>query len=480
MIVFLLNNQRIEIPEADGNQTVLDYLRANPARRGSKEGCASGDCGACTAVVASPNDGRLHYRTINTCITLLGNLHGQQLITVEDLANAQQLHPVQRAMVDKHGAQCGFCTPGFVMSMFALFKQGEPVSHQDVEVALGGNLCRCTGYRPIVDAALEACAQGPGDHFSPQEAHTLAALEAIQSSGEWQNSDSRFFQPRSLPALSQHLLDHPEARLVAGSTDLALEITQMHRQLPHLVSTTAVPELQRLEADDHYHYIGAAVSYQRAHQPLSDDYPDLAPLFHRLGSQQIRNTGTLGGNIGNASPIGDSPPPLIALGAKLLLQQGESTRSVALEDFYLDYKKTVLNAGEFIREIQVPRAQANAPFRVYKISKRIDDDISAVCGAFYLKQDYGVIAECRVAFGGMAAIPKRASHCEAALLGQPLTDATIQAAQNALAQDFQPIDDVRASRHYRLKSAQNLLKRLQLELTQPQTPTRVNQHVHSL
>ncbi|WP_263262985.1 xanthine dehydrogenase small subunit [Pseudomonas entomophila] len=484
MIQFLLDRQLRTEDDLDPNLTVLEYLRERLNKRGTKEGCGSGDCGACTVVLgelAAQPDGTqgLRYRSINACLTFVASLHGKQLITVEDLKHQGRLHSVQQAMVDCHGSQCGFCTPGFVMSLFALQKNcpgaGTPAIHE----ALGGNLCRCTGYRPIVEAATQACAAPAADAFDAQRASTVAQLQAIaaQGPGELGGSRARCLLPTSVDALAAAYAADPEARLFAGGTDLALEVTQQHRPLRSMIYLGQVPELRQVTVSEHCLNIGAATPLSDCYAVLAEDYPDFGALLHRFASLQVRNQGTLGGNIGNASPIGDAPPLLLAAGASLVLRHGDERRELPLDAFYLDYRVTARRPGEFIETVRVPRPAEGALFRAYKVSKRLDDDISAVCAAFNLTLEQGRVAQLRIAYGGMAAIPKRAVACEAALRGQPWASASVEAACQALAEDFTPLSDLRASSEYRLLVAQNLLRKCLIETLTPDLHTRVAAHV---
>ncbi|SDS94994.1 xanthine dehydrogenase small subunit [Pseudomonas asplenii] len=484
MIQFLLNQELRSEHTLDPNLTVLNYLREHLGRPGTKEGCASGDCGACTVVVGElhcdeTGTERIRYRSLNSCLTFVATLHGKQLLSVEDLKHQGQLHSVQKAMVDCHGSQCGFCTPGFVMSLFALQKNSQaPDSHQAHE-ALAGNLCRCTGYRPILAAAEQACCNKPVDQFDAHEAQTIARLKGIapRDTGELNSGDKRCLVPLTVADLAELYESYPQARLLAGGTDLALEVTQFHRPLPVMIHVGQVAELKRIERFDDRLEIGAAVPLSDCHAVLQAEYPDFGELLQRFASLQIRNQGTLGGNIGNASPIGDSPPLLIALNAQLVLRKGAESRTLALEDYFIDYRVTARQDSEFIEKVILPRASADWQFRAYKVSKRLDDDISAVCAAFNLRIDKGVVAEARIAFGGMAAIPKRARACETALVGQPWSQASVERACAALAEDFTPLSDFRASKEYRLLSAQNLLRKYFIELQTPHIETRVTAYV---
>jgi len=479
LIQFLLNRELRTEHALDPNVTVLQYLREHVGKPGTKEGCASGDCGACTAVVGELDGERVRYRTLNSCLTFVSSLHGKQLISVEDLKHQGQLHSVQQAMVDCHGSQCGFCTPGFVMSLFALQKNSNGFDKADTLEALAGNLCRCTGYRPIIDAAEQACCQKQPDQFDAAEAQTVAQLKAIapRETAELNSGDKRCLLPLTVADLADLYAANPEARLLAGGTDLALEVTQFHRELPVMIYVGHIESMKRVEITAEHIEIGAATSLSDCYAALAEEYPDFGELLHRFASLQIRNQGTLGGNIGNASPIGDAPPLLIALGAQIVLRKGNDTRSLPIEDYFLDYKVTARQEAEFIEKILVPRAQHNQAFRAYKVSKRLDDDISAVCAAFNLRIEDGVVQDARIAFGGMAAIPKRAAACEAALNGAAWYPEVIERACAALAEDFTPLSDFRASKEYRLLIAQNLLRKFFLELQAPEVETRVTAYV---
>jgi xanthine dehydrogenase small subunit len=479
LIQFLLNRELRTEHALDPNITVLNYLREHLGKSGTKEGCASGDCGACSVVVGELIGERVRYRTLNSCLTFVASLHGKQLITVEDLKHQGQLHSVQQAMVDCHGSQCGFCTPGFVMSLFALQKNSEGFDKADTLEALAGNLCRCTGYRPIIDAAEQACCQKQPDQFDTFEPQTVAQLKAIapQDTAELNSGDKRCLLPLTIADLADLFAANPEARLLAGGTDLALEVTQFHRELPVMIYVGHIEAMKRVEVTEHSIEIGAATALSDCYAALAKEYPDFGELLHRFASLQIRNQGTLGGNIGNASPIGDAPPLLIALGAQIVLRKGNSSRTLPIEDYFLDYKVTTRQEAEFIEKIIVPRHQASQLFRAYKVSKRLEDDISAVCAAFNLEVEDGVVQSARITFGGMAAIPKRAAVCEAVLKGDVFNQAQIELACAALAEDFTPLSDFRASKEYRLLVAQNLLRKCFIELQSADVETRVTAYV---
>lgn len=365
------------------------------------------------------------------------------------------------------------------MSLFALQKNSDAPDLHKAQEALAGNLCRCTGYRPILAAAEQSCCQAKPDQFDNNQAQTIARLKAIAPSetGELNSGDKRCLVPLTVADLADLYGSHPEARLLAGGTDLALEVTQFHKTLPVMIYVGNVAELKRIDSHDEHLEIGAATPLTDCYDALSREYPDFGELLHRFASLQIRNQGTLGGNIGNASPIGDSPPLLIALDAQIVLRKGGSTRTLALEDYFIDYRITARQESEFIEKIIVPRARSAWTFRAYKVSKRLDDDISAVCAAFNLRIENGVIEAARIAFGGMAAIPKRARACEAALVGKAWNQASIERACQALAEDFTPLSDFRASKEYRLLSAQNLLRKYFIELQTPHIETRVTAYV---
>jgi xanthine dehydrogenase small subunit len=473
---FLLGQEPRALRAVDPNLTVLNYLREVEHRTGTKEGCAEGDCGACTVVLGELEGDRIRYRAVNACIMFTPQLEGKQLITVEHLRRPDgSLHPVQKAMVACHGSQCGFCTPGFVMSLFALYHSDSSPGRQRILDALAGNLCRCTGYRPIIDAARRMYELGEHDQFSEREAETVAQLRALGRDDRlaFAHGGKRYFAPRRIDDLAAVCEQFPDAFLLAGGTDVGLWVTKLHRDLDTLVYVGAVEDLRRLEVTDSHLEIGAAVTYTDAMDALGARWPDFGELIRRLGSVQIRNSGTIGGNVANGSPIGDSMPALIALGAELVLRKGTVRRSVPLEEFYLDYRRTALQPGEFVELIRVPLPRAGQQFRCYKIAKRFDQDISALLGAFQIQLEAGRVADVRVAYGGMAAIPKRVRRCEQALRGRPWTEATVARGREALVEELAPISDMRASADYRLLAAQNLLSKLFIETAAPTFATRV-------
>ena len=450
--------------------TLLDYLRLHEHAVGTKEGCAEGDCGACTVVLRKHVRGELCYQPVNSCILLAGQADGAEIITVEDLADGGALHPVQQQLAELHGSQCGFCTPGFVMALFALYHQegGGQLDRNRVNDWIAGNLCRCTGYRPIVDAALSSCRGPADDRFSEQEETVTASLSAIEDEDDlFVGSDARFFSaPASLEGLAALYAKHPDAVLVAGATDVGLWITKKLQTLPKIIWLGRVRGLDAIaEAPDAVTF-GAMATHEAAIPHLAAIDPDLGELMRRFAGKQIRTVGTIGGNIANGSPIGDTPPALIALGATLTLQKGDAQRDLALEDFFIAYGKQDRAAGEFVRSVRVPKLTARERFRCYKISKRFDQDISAVMGAFTFTLAGSRIESARIAFGGMAATPKRAGQAETALAGADLANAASwQPALAAIATDYTPITDQRAGAQYRSDVARALLRKALIEVS---------------
>ena len=462
VIRFLLDGEVHEVRGANPTTTLLEHLRGPMRRTGTKEGCAEGDCGSCTVLVgeAEGREGAISWRAVNACIQFLPMLHGKALITVESLSKNGGLHPVQQSMVDKHGSQCGFCTPGIVMSLYGR-AVGAKGAAAPVGEVLAGNLCRCTGYGPIIEVAQGVAAEAPPavDLLSVRDETMLA----LAFDDEVHGVTRRWLAPRTVDELAQAALEHPEAVLVAGATDVGLWVTKQRRPLPMLISVSEVAEMKALDETADGLRIGAGVRYVDAIEALTALYPDLGAMMRRLGSTQVRNSGTIGGNIANGSPIGDMPPALIAAGATLALRRGDERRELPLEDFFLDYGKQDRRPGEFVEAVMVPKPDTDRIFKVFKLSKRFDQDISAVCGAFSIAIEGGVVADARVAFGGMAGTPRRAKACEAALVGRPWTEATVEAGMAALDTDYTPMSDMRASAAYRSLAARNMLRKLFLE-----------------
>lgn len=460
-IRFLLNGLAETEVAAAPDMTVLRWLRLHARLTGTKEGCAEGDCGACTVVLAERLGEGLVWRAVNACILLMGQIHGKLLVTVEGLADGERLHPVQDAMIARHASQCGFCTPGFVMALFAAYRNREQARTETIHDAIAGNLCRCTGYRPIVDAARDALAGNGSDRFTALEPAILDALRAIADGPALacETPTGRYLAPRDRSELACALAADPQARLVAGGTDLALDVTKRRQRLPSLIALGAVAELRRVKEDARTLTLGAALPYEDLLARLAALSPALGVLLRRLGSRQIRALGTIGGNLANASPIGDMAPALIALGARLRIDSAQGARELPVEDFFLAYRKTALEPGEFIDSVRVEKPGEGDFFDIEKISRRYDQDISAVCGAVRFTRQGGRARGVRIAFGGMAATPMRARRAEAALEGAPLAPESFVRAAQALAQDFTPIGDFRASAAYRMETARNLFIR---------------------
>ena len=475
-IRFVLDGEVVEVEDVEPTRTVLQFLREDLGRTGTKEGCAEGDCGACTVVLAEldRSGSELTLRAINSCIQFLPTLDGKELITVESLhADSAGLHPVQQAMVDCHGSQCGFCTPGFVMSLFALYKSQTEPSRRDIDDALAGNLCRCTGYRPII-AAAKAMYDTPASDddwlrqpFGSQQTPT-ERIERLRSVARRdalcvRHNGHEFLAPRDMDELATAMAEHTDATILAGGTDIGLWVTKQHRDLATVVYTGEVAGLSDIDVSDTHIDIGAAVTLTAAMPVIIEHYPLLDELLRRFASPPIRNAATLGGNIANGSPIGDSMPALMAAGASLILRSTAGCREIALDDFYHGYQVNDLKPGEFVERIRVPLPGDGVTLYSYKLSKRFDQDISAVCTAYRLELDDDRVKSVRIACGGLAATIKRALRCEVALTGQPWSEDTIARGMAAFAEDFQPISDMRASADYRLRGGQNLLRRLYFE-----------------
>lgn len=468
-IRFLLNGQLITLgSEIDPTLSVLNYLREQQRLTGTKEGCAEGDCGACTVVVGEIVAGELKIQAVNACIQFVPTLNGKALFTVEYLRQQNgKLHPVQQALVDHHGSQCGFCTPGFVMSLWGLYvnhqtQQSRP-NREQVCDALSGNLCRCTGYRPIIDAG--------SDMFSYDDVvfdGQAIVKQLTELHGDaplcYQHDEVTFEAPKTLKQLTVLRSEKPDATLLAGSTDIGLWVNKQFRALGDIIYLGDVRELKRIDDDNDHLTIGAMVSLTDAYRAIYVHYPQIQQQWQRFASTPIRNAGTLGGNIANGSPIGDSMPWLIVLGAQVKLCNQARSRTLALEDLYLDYMQQDRQADEIVEAIIVPKPSTEQVFRTYKVSKRYDSDISAVCAAFCIYLDkQGKVSRCKIAFGGMAAMPKRALKAELALIGVDWNEDNAKIAMALLADDYSPMSDMRASANNRIETAQNLLYRFFLE-----------------
>lgn len=468
-IRFLLNGEEITLTDVAPDLTLLDWLRLERRLRGSKEGCAEGDCGACTVLVGRVSGEEIIYDSVTACIRFVGSLHGTHVVTIEHLRGENgALHPVQQAMVDHHGSQCGFCTPGFVMSLYGLWMREPDPSRAAIEKALQGNLCRCTGYAPIIRAgqAISSYGHPQGD---PLWAERIAVKDKIKAINDGRRvvigeANRQIIIPATLDDFAELYEALPAARIVAGSTDVGLWVTKFMRPIGPVIFTGHLQELKRIAENDSEVRIYAGVTYSEALPVIAANFPQLGELWNRFAGEQIRNMGTIGGNIANGSPIGDTPPPFIALGAKLHLRRGEHRREIKLEDYFLAYGQQDRQPGEFVESVTIPLLPAGEKFATYKVSKRREEDISALCGAFRVfVNDGGKVGMARIAFGGMAATPKRARAVETALVGKPWTMDTVEAVLPAFAADYQPITDMRASAQYRLLAAQNLLKRFFLE-----------------
>ena len=462
---FVRQGQTVTLHDVPPDRTLLEVLREDLHCTDTKEGCNEGDCGACTVVLAEAQGARLQYRAVNSCIRLAHSVQGQALWTAQDLlAPNGDLHPAQQAMVQCHASQCGFCTPGFVMSLFGMYQnhvaQGRPITRALAQQDLAGNLCRCTGYQPILEAA-QSMAQLPRVHVD--EAEALKKLKQLSQAGQAAVVDSAYFLPSSLAELLRLRAAHPAAQLVAGCTDVGLWINKGHRSFGKVLELTRVAELRRIETYPNHLAIGAAVTLAEAFAALVADRPQLQAFANRFAGLTVRNSGTLGGNVANGSPIGDSMPLLIALGANLVLMSTRGHRELPLERLYTGYRQNVMAPDELLAWIKVPKAVPQEFSRVYKVSKRFDDDISALCLAVALHLEGGQIVRASIGVGGVATTPVRASQTEALLTGQPWTEATVHRAMLVLRQEFSPISDLRASNAYRVQVLGNLLQRFWLE-----------------
>lgn len=465
-IRFIFRGEIKEIVNPSPTQTILEWLRLEMTQTGTKEGCAEGDCGACTVAVGELLGEEIRYQAINACIGFLPTLDGKHLLTVEDLKSEDgALHPVQQSLVEHHGSQCGFCTPGIVMSLFSHYTACGGADRATIDNTLAGNLCRCTGYGSIISAAQSVLSErgGSDDNLFPDQSLDLLKRINPIDCVALNHKGFRYFAPVSIAEMANLLDQYPDAVLLAGGTDVGLWVTKQHRPLPIIIYTGNVVGLNAVSVDQNRIEIGAAVTFTDSMDLLNANFPDFGEVLRRIGATQVRNVGTIGGNIGNGSPIGDTPPILIALGASLRLRSVAGSREIALQDYFVDYGVQDRRQGEFIESIRVPLLKENNLFGAYKVSKRFDEDISAVLAAFRLEVDNGKVSNAVIAYGGMAAIPKRASVCEQTLVGGDWNEANVERAMRALTEDFSPLTDWRASASYRSRVAANLLRRFWLE-----------------
>ena len=466
IVKFIYKNKIVEIKNPDTNETILNYVRTKLKKTGTKEGCAEGGCGACTVVIGELEKNNIKYKAINSCISFLPNLESKQLILVEDLIDKGELHPVQKAMVNFHGSQCGFCTPGFVMSLFAMYKNYSSFKEEIIRDSIQGNLCRCTGYRPIVAAAKSLNKNNKRDSFSRDKKITLNLLKKINKrSIAIVHNNKKYFAPKSINELSKILRTEPNSKLISGGTDLSLIVTKERKDLNSLVYLNSIDELNYIKENNKYIEVGASTPLIKFESIIKKYFPDFSQILKRYGSVQIRNVCTIAGNIATASPIGDTLPLLLALDAKIIVKGKNKIQVLPLDGFFINYRKTKLRKGQFIHSIRIPFLKKNI-FKDYKISKRIDDDISSVCASFNIEVNKNKIKKIRIAFGGMSNIPKRAFNCEKVFVNSYLSDKTINKAKKILEKDFKPITDARATQKYRMEVAKNLLEKCFLEVKQ--------------
>ena len=468
-IQFLWKNKIIKIKNPDPNKTVLSYVRDDLKKTGTKEGCAEGGCGACTIVLGELKKNKIIYKAINACITFLPILNGKQLILVEDLINDNKLHPVQDAMVKFHSSQCGFCTPGFTMSLFSMHKNNKLINKEVVDEALSGNLCRCTGYRPIIDAAKSLNNKKDQDQFKINQKKTIDLLRKLKNADvEINNNGKKYFAPTTISNLKKILKKFPNAKILSGGTDLSLEVTKLRKELKIIISLNSIEKLNFIKKSKGSIEIGATTSLIDFQNFIKKYFFDFYDILKRYGSLQIRNVGTIAGNIATASPIGDTLPLLLTLDTKIVIQGLNQKKTLTLNDFFISYRKTKLKKSEFIYSIKIP-INKNKIFKAYKISKRFDDDISSVCGSFSFSIKKNKITKAAIAYGGMSEIPKRATIIEKKLINSEFSENTFNKVLDLINKDFSPLDDMRASRNYRIAVAKNLLIKAFHEIKNKQT-----------
>jgi len=464
-IKFVWNNKILKINNLNPNETLLNFIRLKIKKTGTKEGCAEGGCGACTVVLVELKKNNLTYKTVNACISFVTILQGKQLIIVEDLVNNNgSLHPVQKAMIDYHGSQCGFCTPGFVMSMFAMQKNYSSYNNENIKDSISGNLCRCTGYRPIIDAAKSLNNKSNLDKFVKNKKKIINLLKKIKPENiNINNRNKKYFAPRTITELKKIIKDNPNSKFLSGGTDLSLIVTKERKDIDNIISLNSINELNFIERKKEHIIVGASTPLREFELFIKRYYSDFNAILNRYGSVQIRNVGTIAGNIATASPIGDTLPLLLSLDAKVVLQSLNKKTILPIKNFFISYRKTKLKKKQFIHSIIIPIFKKNI-FKAYKISKRIDDDISSVCASFNLEIKNKKIKSIKIAYGGMAPIPKRAINCEKILINKSISKENIEKAKKILEKDFKPISDMRASKNYRMKIAKNLLMKCFMEI----------------
>ena len=462
---FVWENKIHSISNIDPNETILNYVRLNLKKTGTKEGCAEGGCGACTVVLGDLKNNKIDYQAINSCIAFVPSLEGKQLILVEDLVSKNgALHSVQEAMINYHGSQCGFCTPGFVMSLFAMYKNFSSYNKENIQDSISGNLCRCTGYRPIVDAAKSLNNVNRLDQFDKNKKKIISLLKKINSENLIiQNRNKKYFSPKNINELKKTIKDNPNSIFLSGGTDLSLNVTKGRKDINNIISLNLIKELKFIKERNGNIEVGAATSLIEFELFIKKYYPDFNAILKRYGSVQIRNVATIAGNIATASPIGDTLPLLLSLDAKVVLQKISKKTILPLNNFFVSYRKTKLKKGQFIHSIIIPIFKKNI-FKAYKISKRIDDDISSVCASFNLEINNKKIKNIKIAYGGMAPIPKRAINCEKTLINSSLSEESFEKAKKNLEKDFSPINDTRATKDYRMEVAKNLLMKCFIEI----------------
>jgi len=466
-IEFIYQNKILKIKNPDSNETLLNYIRTKLKKTGTKEGCAEGGCGACTVVLGELKNNQINYKAINSCITFLPTLQGKQLILVEDLISKEgSLHPVQQVMVNFHGSQCGFCTPGFIMSLFSMYKNNSKFKDNEIKDSIAGNLCRCTGYQPIIKAAKSLKNKNKFDQFSKNKKEIINLLKKISNKSIIiYYKGKKYFAPRYITELKKILKKNNNVDFLSGGTDLSLIVTKERKDINSIIYMHSIRELNYIKNNNEYIEVGATTPLTELESYIKKYYSDFTKILKRYGSPQIRNVATVAGNIATASPIGDCLPLLLSLNAKVVLEDFKKKKIFPLDNFFINYRKTKLKKGQFIHSIRIPLLKNNT-FKAYKISKRFDDDISSVCAAFNLEILKNKIQSIRIAYGGMAAVPKRAVYCEKVLLNSLVTDETINKAKKALEKDFRPISDMRASKLYRMEVAKNLLEKFCIEIQQ--------------